>query len=121
MLGGGGLGIDSGTCVLGAGVAGAVDEGASYTIAPSLKLTLRSGRFCVGVKKADFGALASAGCCFDLLFAPLDCVACVGGGVGSSMRSLQPESMCLLMCASLTGLSQMGHATIGTELARSDV
>jgi hypothetical protein len=38
----------------------------------------------------------------------------VGGGEGSSTNSWQSESRCLFMSGSLTGLSHIGQATIGT-------
>lgn len=39
----------------------------------------------------------------------------VGGGEGSSIKSLHSESKCLLMLVSLTGLSQIGQCTIGSD------
>jgi len=42
-------------------------------------------------------------------------LACVGGGEGSSMKDLHSESRCLLMFASLTGKSHIGHLTIGSS------
>lgn len=42
-------------------------------------------------------------------------LAWVGGGEGSSMKDLHSESRCLLMLLSLTGLSHIGHCTIGSS------
>ena len=44
----------------------------------------------------------------------LDWVWAVGGGDGSSTYDWQSESRCLFMSVSLTGLSHIGQATIGT-------
>ena len=45
----------------------------------------------------------------------LDWVWAVGGGDGSSMNDWQSESSCLFISVSLTGLSHIGQATIGTR------
>lgn len=89
-------GFCAGICVLANPPLTSGDE--SRPPCSSLKLTVL---FEAGVKKVA---------AFDVLvFAPF---AWVGGGVGSAMKSLHPESMCLLISGSLTGLSQIGHATI---------
>jgi hypothetical protein len=68
-------------------------------VGSALKLLLR---FAVDVKKS----IALDG---RELLPPL---ACVAGGEGSSRYASQPESICEFISTSLTGFSQIGHATM---------